>query len=373
MSKLKFYRLDKILSYNAHYNVIFGERSNGKTYSVQEYAINKYFEDGSELAIIRRWHEDLRGKRAADYFKNVCKNGVVTRASKGRYNTIYYNAGRWYFALKTTNEDGEEITIAANEPFAYMYALTDMEHDKGTSEPNIRIVLFDEFLTRKLYLPDEFVTFMNVLSTIIRLRDNVKIFMLGNTVNQYCPYFNEMGLKHIRNMKQGDIDLYTYGESDLRVAVEFSDSPAKNKPSNVYFAFDNPKLNMIRGGGSGNVWEMNIYPHCPISIQPKHIRFIFFIIFDRQTLQCEIISADRLRFIYIHRKTTELKNPDKDLIFCLDYDPRPNWRRKINKPILEVEKKIYRFFAEDKIFYQDNEVGEIVRNYLKSCGEGVLR
>ena len=36
--------------------------------------------------------------------------------------------------------------------------------------------------------------FMNVLSTIIRDRENIKIFMLGNTVNKYCPYFDEMGL-----------------------------------------------------------------------------------------------------------------------------------------------------------------------------------
>ena len=63
--------------------------------------------------------------------------------------------------------------------------------------------------------------FANVLSTIIRHRNDVKIFMLANTVNKYCPYFKEMGLKHITEMKQGSIDIYTYGSSDLRVAVEY--------------------------------------------------------------------------------------------------------------------------------------------------------
>lgn len=363
--KIKYYSLNNILSQNAHYNVIIGERSNGKSYACKEYAVNKYFEDGSELALIRRFREDLRGRRASDYFKDICENGVVTKASKGKYNTIHYFSGRWYFA----KIENDEMTEKTERPFAYLFALTDMEHDKSTSEPNINTIIFEEFLTRKMYLPDEFIIFQNVLSTIIRLRDTVKIFMLGNTVNQYSPYFAEMGLKHIKEMKPKDIDLYTYGESGLRVAVEFADSPSKNKPSNVYFAFDNPKLNMIKGGASVGIWEMNIYPHCPVKIRPKHIKFIFFILFDDNILQCEVVQIDLMRFIYIHRKTTELKEPDKDLIYCLSYDPRPNWRRKLNKPMLDIERRIYELFAEDKVFYQDNEVGEIVRNYLRSSAD----
>lgn len=369
---MKYYSLKNILSKKAHYNVIIGERSNGKTYSVLEHGIKEYFEHGGELAIIRRWREDFRGKRGESLFNSHVQNGVVSKYSNGRFNDIFYYAGRWYFANTVTDENGRTETTREVKPFAYSYALTEMEHDKGTSEPNITTVLFDEFLTRKNYLPDEFIIFQNTLSTIIRLRSNVTIFMCGNTVNIYSPYYSEMGLTHIKNMKQGDIEVYTYGESDLRVAVEFSDSPSKKKPSDLYFAFNNPKLNMITGK-NGSVWEMNIYPHSPIKFLPKNIQFIFFILFDGHILQCEVVQVDLSRFIFIHQKTTELKNEDKDLIYCLDYDPRPNWRRKINKPFLDIEKKIYSLFAQDKVFYQDNTVGEIVRNYLKCCGESVLK
>jgi len=66
--KPKYYSLDRILRHNAIYNVIIGERSNGKTYSVLKYAINEYFNgNGGELAIIRRWQEDIRGMRAKEY------------------------------------------------------------------------------------------------------------------------------------------------------------------------------------------------------------------------------------------------------------------------------------------------------------------
>ena len=44
-----------------------------------------------------------------------------------------------------------------------------------------------------------------------------------------------------------------------------------------------------------------------------------------------------------------------------------NFRRKINQPRYNVEKKIATYFKYDKVFYQDNEVGEIVRNYIIWC------
>lgn len=104
-----------------------------------------------------------------------------------------------------------------------------MEHDKSTSYPNITTIVFDEFLTRGSYLKDEFILFTNVCSTIIRQRNDVKIFMLGNTVNKYSPYFSEMGLSNIKNQKQGTIDIYRYGDSDLIVAVEYCASTQSGK------------------------------------------------------------------------------------------------------------------------------------------------
>jgi hypothetical protein len=213
---------------------------------------------------------------------------------------------------------------------------------------------------------------MNVLSTIIRDRDNVKIFMMGNTVNQYCPYFAEMGLTHIKEMKKGDIDVYEYGESGLTVAVEYTDSPNKEgKKSDKYFAFNNPKLSMITGGA----WEIAIYPHCPCKYKPRDVLYTYFIIFDREMLQCEIIFTKDERdndvlFTFIHRKTSELKDPDHELIYSPEYSPLPNRRRKITKPTDERERKIASFFGKDKVFYQDNTVGEIVRNYIMWCQKG---
>lgn len=359
--KQKFYSLKNILSRDAQYNVIFGERSNGKTYAVLKYGIERFAESGEQMAVVRRWQDDFTGKRGNTMFDAIVVNGEISKLTKGEWTGVYYYGSKWYFCRY--DEDGKRI--AHEKPFAYGFAISTMEHDKSTAYPEITTICFDEFLTRTAYLPDEFVLFMNVVSTIVRHRTNVKIFMLGNTVNRYCPYFKEMGLTHVKEMQPGSIDVYRYGDSELKVAVEYTLPNKDGKESDFYFAFDNPKLSMITGGA----WEIDIYPHCPVKYTPAEVVFTYFIEFSGDLLQCEIVCHEDLYFTFIHRKTTELKHPETDLIYTTEYNPRPNYRRKITVPMSPLEKKIAELFKKDKIFYADNEVGEIVRNYLIWCGK----
>lgn len=354
---VKFYSLDKILSKKSQYNIVFGERSNGKTYAVLKHGLLNFIKDGKQMAIVRRWKEDMRGKRGASFFDALVANDEIRKITNGEWTNVYYYSGRWYLS-KYDEELKKQVN--AETPIAYGFALSDMEHDKSSSYPNVTTIMFDEFLTRQYYLNDEFVTFMNVISTIVRYRKDVTIFMLGNTVNKYCPYFKEFGLNHIDKMVQGHIDVYTYGTSELKVAVEYADSPNKSKPSDLYFAFDNPKLNMITSG----TWEIAIYPHLQYKYKSRDILLTYFIQFNGDTLQCEIVNVNNTVFTYIHRKTSPIKNEDTDLIYSLEYDARPNHFRRLTKPASRLEKKIAAFFDNEKVFYQDNEVGEVVRNYL---------
>lgn len=363
MGKDKFYTLDNILSHNADYNMIYGERSNGKTTAVLRYALLDHIESGYEnqLAIVRRWEEDFKGKNGQQMFEGIVGLGWVKEWTKGRYNAVYYYSQRWYLCYY--NELGEKV-VQAEEPFAMGFSITSEEHYKSTSYPKITTVLFDEFITRRTYLPEEFVKFQNLLSTIIRLRTNVKIFMCGNTINRFCPYFAEMGLSGIKNQKRGSIDIYTYGDSTLKVAVEYSDFPSKKKASNKYFAFNNPKLEMITNGG----WEIDIYPHLPKKYTPKQCIYIFYIQFDTEILQGNIISVDDEMFLYIHRKTTPIKPDTERLVYKQTVDYRRNYRINFLKPYGKPDTFIKKLWDMHKVFYQDNEVGEIMNNYIKWCG-----
>lgn len=358
--KTKYYSLAEILKQDAHYNVIIGERSNGKTFACLRYGLEQYVRTGKQMAYLRRWQDDFTGKRGQTVFDGIVSAGIVEKLTEGRWTSVYYYAGRWYLCCY----DDKQKRITDEKPFAYAFALTQMEHDKSTSYPDITTVVFDEFLTRNGYLNDEFVLFQNTLSTIIRDRDDVKIFMLGNTVNKYSPYFAEMGLTHLKDMQPGTIDKYYYGSEDhpLTVSVEFTGNAGRGKASDIYFAFDNPKLDVITGRNS--IWEMAIYPHCPRKYTPKDVVFSYFLVFDGDTLQADVIRTEDCYFTFIHRKTTPIQDEDRDLIFSPAWDPRPNHRRRITSPTDKLGKLIYQHYLTDAVYYQSNDIGEIVRNYL---------
>lgn len=362
----KYYSLDRILSTNATYNVVIGERSNGKTYAALKYGVINYFKTGEQMGILRRWQSDIIGNRASQIFKALEHNNEIEKISKGKYTGIHYWAGKFY---PCNYDDMGKAIYSDNEVIAYPFSLSDTEHNKSISYPNITTIIFDEFLTRQLYLPDEFVLFMNTISTIVRQRTNVKIIMLGNTVNKYAPYFDEMGLTNIKNQKQGTIDIYTYGKSELKVAVEYCKSMKKSKANNFYFAFNNPKLDMITGGA----WELDIYPHCPIKYTPKNVLYNYFIIYRNETFHGEIIYKDNNLFTYIHRKTTPIKDFNNDLIYSLESNPKMNYNKNIMTGGISKQTKIIaELFQQGKVFYQNNMVGDTIKAYLTECKGGIV-
>lgn len=360
----KFYSLEKIDATGALYRMIIGERSNGKTYAVLDRILYNYAHGYGKGAIIRRWGEDFKGGNGNQMFTAHVDNNLVRKYTNSKWESVVYKSKAFYLAK--FDEDLNK-TVLDEEPFCYAFALNDMEHTKSVSYPGVTTILFDEFLTGAYYIPNEFRLFSNTLSTIIRQGDyRPIIYLCANTVSKVSPYFTGFGIKHVDHIKQGTIQLYQYGDSGCTLALEYCENLASkggSKASDVYFAFDNPSLKMITEGA----WEMEIYPHCPVKFVPKDIRYTFFIVFEENIYQCEIIKKDRLEFLYIHDKTTPLQNEDKDLIYCTEYDPRSNWTRNLLRPRNPRESVILSYFQHDNVYYQDNEVGDMIENYRKWC------
>lgn len=361
LRKPKYYDIAHLLKDypDAHYYVVFGERSNGKTYSAMQYALERYFKHGEQFAYIRRFGEDIRKKNLSTLLASHVENGRITALSGGTYSLVNYTGGRFY--AYSFDENTQRPTMD-NEPIGYAFDLNAMEHHKSTSYPKVTTIIFDEFLSRQGYLTNEFVLFMNTLSTIIRDRSNVKIFMIGNTVNKFCPYFQEMGLSHIKDQKPGAVDVYNYADTGLSVVVEYCDPMSKRggKKSDVYFAFDNPQLKMITSGS----WEIAIYPHLTKKFRPKDVMYNFFVLFDNAILHCKIIATETDYFMFVHPKTTPIKEEDEDIVYTNIPVEKWNYRVGINNQRDELSMLICRFLNENRVFYSDNETGEVLRNYI---------
>ena len=367
---MEYFSLKRILNEKAQYNVIFGERSNGKTFAVQELGIKNYLSTKKQMCIIRRTEVDLTARNGKETFthfvSNPTRGNLISEWTNNEWNTIEYYSKAWYLAK--IDEKGKVVRDFM--PFCYAFAISIQEHYKSTSYPAVTTILFDEFLTRNIYLQDEFILFENLLSTIIRDRTDVTIFMCGNTVNKYNPYFKEMGLDQANKMKAGDIQVYEFAVTNknetLKVAVQFADSISKKgKASDLYFSFGNPRLKMITHG----MWEIALYPHLPVKYKRSEVIGEFFIVWEDSVLHCEVVQSSELNspFIYVHNITTPINEQMSPIVFQTDYNAKWNYRRKINKPSDEIGRRIWYLISNDKIFYQDNEIGEIMRNYLQWC------
>lgn len=360
LKKTKYYDISHLTKDypDALYYVVFGERSNGKTYSALDYALRNYYQKGGEqFAYLRRFGEDVRKKNLSNLFSAHATNNRLRDLSGGKFSLVDYTSNKF-----VPYSFVDEEMVKAPEPIGFAFDLNSMEHYKSTSFPRVTTIIFDEFLSRRGYLTNEFVLFMNTLSTIIRDRNNVKIFMIGNTVNKYCPYFSEMGLTHVKDQKPGTTDIYTYSDTNLNVIVEYCDPMSKRggKQSDMYFAFDNPQLKMITSGS----WEIAIYPHLTTRYRPKDIMYNFFINFDGALLHCELICTDTEYFIFIHPKTTPIKDEENDIIYTNQHNERWNYKIGLMNQSDTLSLIIRKLLSENRVFYSDNETGEVMRNFI---------
>ena len=116
----KYFNLNAILKTNSTYNVIIGERSNGKTYASLKYGVEQFFKNGSQMAIIRRWQTDIKGNRASEVFKALLSNDEVSKISNGEYEGIHYYGGKYY--LCNYGDDGKAL-YNENDVIAYPFSL----------------------------------------------------------------------------------------------------------------------------------------------------------------------------------------------------------------------------------------------------------
>lgn len=361
----EYYSLKKINSKKALYNVIIGQRSNGKTYSVIEQSIKRYFKTGSRTAYLRRFKEDLTPRNIGELLTPHME--LIKKLSKNKYNSIkYYNREFWFVCR---NEKGE-IVEQAETSIIKCFSLNTWESAKGADNGYFETVLFDEFLTRGFYLQDEFIIFTQLLSSILRNRDGTVIYMLANTVNKYCPYFSEMGLYNVEKMEQGTIDVYRFGDSGLTIAVEYCAASGATKQINKYFAFNNPRLQMVTKG----TWEIDNYPHCPVPYEKEDILTHCFIQFNGALIHGEVVcvcdntTRTKHLFVYFYQQTKPVDldyvevlytdTPDTNILHCLSITEHPTKAHDLFINLLKTHND----------YYNSNETGEIVRNWKMQNG-----
>ena len=202
-----YYNINRILTYNAFINVLVGERGVGKTFSVSEFVTKEFIKKGHEFVYIRRYKTEL-SKSARKFFD------ALKLENKFPNHNLYTKGNNFMI----------DDTISG-----YAIALTIAQTLKSVNFSKVKYIIFDEFIIENgnsHYLKNEVETFLGLIETIARMRD-VKIFMLGNAVTQFNPYFMYFNLtipynNDIKTFKDGLILVQYMQNSEYREAKKLT-------------------------------------------------------------------------------------------------------------------------------------------------------
>lgn len=164
-----YWNINKTLSFNAYFNFIVGSRGCGKTYGAKKFCVNRFLKTGEQFVYVRRYDTELN--EISKFFDDIIKNNEFP-------NTDFKVKGRCFYAN--------------DELIGYAQALSTAKVAKGTPSPNVNTIIFDEFILDKgyyRYIPDEVTNFLELVESVFRMRDNVRVLALSNALTTFNPYF----------------------------------------------------------------------------------------------------------------------------------------------------------------------------------------
>lgn len=171
-----FYNYDKLLSRDFLIAFVIGERGVGKTFGAKIAMLKKFLKTGEQFIYLRRYKTEL-DTSLATFWNDVQCNGFFEdlnlQVKKSKLLTSF---------------------ICDGKVCGYAVPLSTSNILKSTAFPKVSTIIFDEFLIEEgrsyRYLKEEVNLFLDVIETVGRLRDNLKVILLGNAINVHAsPYF----------------------------------------------------------------------------------------------------------------------------------------------------------------------------------------
>lgn len=235
----------KLFATGAQYLLAFGQNSAGKSYQAKEECVERALK-GRRFFFIKRWDSHIKQSDMNSYFDDY----PVAKATKGEWDGITAWQGKFYFYKY---EDGHRIK---SDEIGSYGALNMWQAYKSNVYVNYDLILYEEFISKDIYLDNEPDVLQKFATIIFRKRKGT-VLMLGNAINRSCPYFYEW-CPHALEMKMGTIDLYHMKDetSDevIDIAVEWTDHVEGT--GSMFFGKASKTIN-------GGEWDIDIVPKLP--------------------------------------------------------------------------------------------------------------
>lgn len=384
MAKFMYYNLDNIDKEGASINLMYGERSNGKSYQLKDKkmfrpylektkryicsyknpkeVIEEDIEAGKRFMLVWRLVQDIRTEKIESYFMDM----DILKLTKEKYNTIEVYRRQIFLA----NYNVETGKTTRGEKIGYVVALSIEQNYAGGSYLDVSDIIFEEFMSRlgngTTYLYQEPTKLMNLYSTVDRKRGTTKLWLVGNTITRVCPYFKDWDIqKEIMHQKQGEIitkwvSTHSYDEDGQEIFVKLAIEYCKDSGRSSYVIGNH--ADMLNKGN----WQSDPQPHLPKSYKAYKCLYRMVFFYKGHKFLAEYLKEKEGSECcwFIKPKYTEIKN--KTLVFSDVVKTNKYWQRDIYNPLLKNDrlKKFLYEFRESQIFYASDLCGTEFKNSI---------
>lgn len=355
--------LNEVLPYELAWNMILSIRSRGKTTNMLLWGMCLNACYGIQIEYLRQREYQITPKMCGSLFDVIRNNHYIEKITNNRYNSVYYRGGKWVYQL--IDDDGN-LVERAETPFCHVLAVEKYKDYKSVHNvPMGDLIIFDEFLTTGGYLDDEFYDLNDLLSTIIRERDTAHIYLLGNLVDEFSPYFDEMCLNDIiHDMTYGDHRKLNALGTTLHVYMMPKTAHVQREKINAkYFAWLNPKINAITG--KRGLWAMRQFPKPPKGKYILYNRHYYFK--NDKYLCCELRYDEQTGIYYLFMYIDDYGYiKDKHILYTVN---SPVGYTKMIRHGLgydsQYDKLIKQLIKAHRDYYKDNTAGTMFESYLR--------
>lgn len=334
------YNLDNIDKLGARFNLIYGERSNGKSYQVKhKKGVEKYLKTGRRFILMRRWKEEITSEKIEQYFQDV----DVQKLTDGKFNCISLYRKCLYLAIYD-NETGKTKRF---DKIGYVVALSTEQNYAGASYLDVDDIIFEEFMSRSVYMANESNKLMNFYATVDRKRLTTRLWLVGNTISRVCPYIYDWGLHNvISSQKQGTIkQVIINGTEDekIKIAIEYCKSTGQTSGT------IGTNAQMINTGA----WETAPQPHLPKSYNNYKVLFRFGFQYQNFRFLSEYLMDRNTKEVCWFVKPYYKEFSEKIIVFSDVIKMSELWQRDIYNISIKNDKlrNLFMSFKENKIFY----------------------
>ena len=350
----------KIPFEHIRYCILMSTRKTGKTNTLLTLGLISAWKYGTMIAYLRQTEEMIEYRNIKTFFDVQISNNYISKMTDGEYVSIQIKGDYAYFV----HYDERMKVDKRSAPVVFFGAITKQQDYKSSLNlQNCNMIIFDEFISNK-YMYNEFVEFSQCLSSIIRNKVNCCIIMLANSISLHNMYLHELTIaKQVKNLKQNESALInTRKGTSLYIELIGDASPERQELNMLYFGFDNPKLSAITGGED---WQIAEYPHIERENRKEITKGIYILISD-VIIQLELVSSEKMgTHILAHFAT---KVSEKALIIFTISDIL-SYKHKFAFGSGKFCKVIWKLYDDHKFFYSDNEVGDMLEQYVNQASK----